>query len=126
MLAGATATAIATTLSGGAIGAAAGSLVGALIGLGVPEERAHVYNDRLSRGEYLVFVDGTESEIRRAEAILSKRGIQEWGIYDAPHADTTRRSEYMATDTSRADYDPTVTGTDAPVIVVDRRDDTRL
>lgn len=126
MLAGATATAIATALSGGAIGAATGGLLGALVGLGVPEERAHVYNDRLSRGEYLIFVDGTESEIQRAEAILSHRGIQEWGIYDAPDTDTTRRSDYIAADTSRTDYDPTITNTDAPVIVVDRRDERSL
>lgn len=122
MLAGATATTIATTLAGGAIGAAAGGLVGALLGLGIPEERARVYNERVSRGEYLVFVDGTEAEIRRAEAILSNRGIQDWGVYDAPDADT-RRSEYVATETPSADY-PT-TATDPNVIVIDRRDETR-
>ncbi len=87
MLAGATATAIATTLSGTAIGAAAGGLIGALIGLGIPEDRARVYHERVSRGDYLVMVEGTEAEIRHAEAILSHRGIQDWGIYDAPRAD---------------------------------------
>jgi hypothetical protein len=86
MLAGATATAIATTLSGTAIGAAAGGLIGALIGLGIPEERARVYHDRVSRGDYLVMVEGTEAEIHTAQAILSHRGIQDWGIYDAPNA----------------------------------------
>ncbi|HBL12838.1 MAG TPA: histidine kinase [Cyanobacteria bacterium UBA11162] len=90
MLAGATATAIATTLAGGAIGAAAGSLLGALIGLGIPEERAKVYNERVSRGEYLVIVEGTEEYIRRAETILRNRGIQEWGIYDAPDVEPGR------------------------------------
>lgn len=84
MLAGAAATTIATTLSGTAIGAAAGSLLGALIGLGIPEERARVYNERVSRGEYLVIIDGTEDEVRRAETIMNRRGIQEFGIYDAP------------------------------------------
>ena len=88
MLAGATATAIATTLSGGAIGAAAGSLAGALIGLGIPEERAKVYNERVAQGEYLVIVDGTDDEISRAEAILNRRGIQEFGIYDGPNVVT--------------------------------------
>ena len=84
MLAGATATAIATTLSGGAIGAAAGSLVGALVGLGIPEEQARVYDQRISHGDYLVIVDGTEEDIRRAGDILNNRGIKEWRIYDAP------------------------------------------
>lgn len=86
MLAGATATSLATTLAGGAIGAAAGGLLGALVGLGIPEERARTYADRVSRGEYLVIVDGSPEEIRRAEAILSTRGIEEWEIYDRPQA----------------------------------------
>jgi uncharacterized protein (TIGR02271 family) len=84
MLAGAAATALATTAAGGAIGAAAGSLLGGLVGMGIPEEQANVYNDRVSGGDYLVMVDGTDAEISRAEAILSHRGIQEWGIYDIP------------------------------------------
>lgn len=113
MLAGATATALATTLSGGAIGAAAGSLFGALVGLGIPEERARVYNDRLSRGDYLVIVDGTDDAIRRAEAILSNRGIQEWGIYDAPNVDS-----------DRTDYSASVGHTEPDVIVVDHRERT--
>ncbi|RMG08979.1 MAG: hypothetical protein D6728_13365 [Cyanobacteria bacterium J055] len=86
MLAGATATTLATTVAGGAIGAAAGGILGGLVGLGIPEERARVYSDRVSRGDYLVIVDGTPEEIRRAEAILSNRGIEEWGIYDRPDA----------------------------------------
>ncbi|HEY9662963.1 MAG TPA: hypothetical protein V6C65_31345, partial [Allocoleopsis sp.] len=84
MLAGAAATAIATTLAGTAIGAAAGGLIGGLIGLGIPEERAKVYGDRVARGEYLVIVDGTDEELARAERILQHRGIQEYGVYDAP------------------------------------------
>ncbi len=84
MLAGAAATAIATTLAGGAIGAVTGGVLGALIGLGIPEERARVYNDRISRGHYLVVVEGTDDDIARAQAILSRRGIEEWGVYDKP------------------------------------------
>ncbi len=124
MLAGAAATTIATTLAGGAIGAAAGGLVGALIGLGIPEERAKVYNERLSRGDYLVFVEGTDAEVRRAEAILSNRGIQEWGIYDAPDTDMSRRSEYVATDTPSTGYTSNVTDTDPKVTIIDRREET--
>jgi uncharacterized protein (TIGR02271 family) len=84
MLAGAAATALATTAAGSAIGAAAGSLLGGLVGMGIPEEQAKVYNNRVSGGDYLVMVDGTDVEISRAEAILSHRGIQEWGVYDIP------------------------------------------
>ena len=128
MLAGATATALATALSGGAIGAAAGGLLGAIVGLGIPEEQARVYNDRLSRGDYLVIVDGTDDDIRHAGGILSKGGIQEWRIYDAPSGNTAR-TDYPTTnapaiDTVRTDYPSSVSGTDPKVIIVDRRDET--
>jgi len=142
MLAGAGATALATTITGGAIGAAAGGLLGALVGLGIPEERARNYNDRVSRGDYLVMVDGTDDEINRSGAIYSNRGIQDWGIYDAPGVDTTR-ANYGATttpvvDTTRANYGATTTpvvdttrtdsgtvaGSDPKVIIVDHRDQT--
>ena len=81
---GAIATLLADTVIGGAIGAAAGGLVGGLVGLGVPEAKAKAYNDRVSRGEYLVFVEGTDAELATAEGIMSVRGIQDWGIYDVP------------------------------------------
>ena len=84
LLAGAEATAIATTLAGGAIGAATGGLVGALIGLGIPEERAKVYSDRVAGGSFLVMVTGTEAEVKRAEAIMQRCGVEEFGIYNAP------------------------------------------
>ncbi|MBD2415269.1 histidine kinase [Nostoc calcicola FACHB-389] len=84
MLAGAAATTLATTLAGAGIGAVAGSLLGALIGLGIPEERAKVYDERVKRGQYLVILDGTDAEIAKAEAILRHQGIEEFGIYDHP------------------------------------------
>ncbi len=85
IFAGAEATAIATTLAGGAIGAATGGLVGALVGLGIPEEKAKVYNDRVSGGSFLVMVTGTEAEAKRAETIMQRCGVEEFGIYNAPN-----------------------------------------
>ncbi|UFP93512.1 general stress protein [Gloeobacter morelensis] len=84
MTAGALGTALATTLAGGAIGAAAGGLVGALIGLGIPKERAEAYNAAVTRGDYLVVIDGTAEEINEAERILNGQGIRDYGVYDAP------------------------------------------
>lgn len=101
MLAGATATAIATTVAGGAIGAVTGGLLGALVGLGIPEERARVYQDRISRGHYLILVEGTDDEISRAEAILRHGGIEEWGVYDHPDAARTH-THTAATTTPRS------------------------
>ncbi|MDJ0515160.1 MAG: ADP-ribosylglycohydrolase family protein [Trichodesmium sp. MO_231.B1] len=78
------ATALATTLSGGAIGAMTGGLVGALVGLGIPEDKAIHYNKQVANGNYLIMVTGTEAEINHAYAILHKRDVQEWAIYDIP------------------------------------------
>lgn len=126
VLAGEVATALATTLAGGAIGAAAGGLIGALIGLGIPEERARVYNDRVSRGHYLVLVDGSDAEIARAETILTGRGIEEFGIYDIPGS--TPGAGYVAPnadviDTTGSGYTDTVSSNDPKVVIVDRREE---
>ncbi len=137
---GALATALATTAAGGAIGAAAGGLTGALVGLGVPDDRARVYNDRVNRGDYLVMVDGTQAEIMQAETILSRRGIQDWAIFDAPDHDrrtsTTTTPNRAATATrnvidhevtptvnpTRGDYE--VVDEHPEVIIIDKRDQT--
>jgi hypothetical protein len=55
-----------------------------MVGLGIPEERAKVYNEYVSKGSYLVVVKGTEAQIDQAQDILSRNGIQEWGIYNIP------------------------------------------
>ncbi|MEG5026234.1 histidine kinase [Microcoleus sp. AT8-B1] len=111
MLAGASATAIATTLAGTALGAAAGGLIGALVGMGIPEEEAKVYNDRVARGDYLVLVDGSEAEVAQAESILSRGGIQHWNTYDYNPSVDTARADYGApgtpgVDTTPGIYDP--------------------
>ena len=88
LLAGAEATAIATTVAGAGIGAAAGSLIGALVGLGIPEEKAKVYSDRVGGGSFLVMVTGTGYEIERAATIMRQNGVEEFDIYDMPGATT--------------------------------------
>lgn len=81
--AGTVGTVLATTLAGSGIGAATGGIAGAFAGLGIPNERANIYGDRVSKGDYVVMVEGSEEEILRAESILGDQGIQEWGVYDA-------------------------------------------
>ncbi|MGB3651826.1 MAG: DUF2382 domain-containing protein [Rivularia sp. (in: cyanobacteria)] len=97
IFAGAEATAIATTLAGGAIGAATGGLVGALVGLGIPEEKAKVYNDRVAGGSFLVMVTGTEAEVKRAGTIMERCGVEEFGIYNAPNAAPAQTAKPVAT-----------------------------
>lgn len=87
LLAGAAATTVATTLAGAGIGVAAGGLVGGLVGLGIPEHRAKVYRDRVKDGSFLVMANGTPTEIDRAEAIMNRHDVDEFGIYDVPNTE---------------------------------------
>jgi hypothetical protein len=83
-----------------------------LVGLGIPEEQARVYSDRISSGDYLLIVEGTDEEIPHAESILTNRGIKEFSVCSAPGVSTTATSSPL---------DSTVS--DPKVIVVDRRDE---
>ena len=71
-------------LLGSGFGAAGGSLLGAMLGWGIPEEQAKYYDELLSQGDYVVLVEGTEAEIKGAEAILLERQIRNWNIYKTP------------------------------------------
>ncbi|MFB2937853.1 hypothetical protein ACE1B6_21605 [Aerosakkonemataceae cyanobacterium BLCC-F154] len=82
LAAGSLGVALLTTLGGVAIGTVANAnLVTSLVDLGIPEEQARVYSDRLLAGNYFLIVDGTEAEINQAQGILSKQDIEDWGIY---------------------------------------------
>ncbi|WP_245602826.1 general stress protein [Gloeothece verrucosa] len=72
---------LATTLAGAGIGAAAGGIVGGLVGLGIPEERAQAYSDRIEAGDYLIMISGTQDQIRQATEILRNYSIQDFEIY---------------------------------------------
>ena len=72
------------TLLGTGSTVAAGGLIGALNKWSVPKEDAQFYSDKVSQGNYLVTIEGTENEIRRAEVVCSRWGIQKWQIVDAP------------------------------------------
>jgi hypothetical protein len=81
--AGSIATALVATVASTGIEAAAFSgLARALSDLGIPEEQARVFSDRLYQGDYLAILDGTDDEIGRAESILSNQGIRNWGVYN--------------------------------------------
>lgn len=80
-------TALADIFPGNGIGAFTETWMGALTGKGIPDAQASIYSDRVSRGDYVVLIEGTNEEIATAEPLLSKWGIQEWSIYDAPKAE---------------------------------------
>ncbi len=96
-------TSLASNLGGKAIGGFDDSWVGALAGLGIPEERTHVYTNRVHRGDYLMMVEGTDKELAHAESVLRHRGIQEWEIYNAPHTDGDCTDTVISKDSDRTD-----------------------
>ncbi len=86
LAAGSVGVALVSSIAGVAVGAAANqNLLKALGELGIPEERARVYSDRLQQSYYLLILEGSEEEIHRAEPILRDQGIEYWGVYDSPH-----------------------------------------
>jgi uncharacterized membrane protein YeaQ/YmgE (transglycosylase-associated protein family) len=69
--------AAATTVSGAVTGALAGGLVGALAGLGVPEEEAKIYEERVKEGAILVAIPLKEEGDNEAQAILESHGADQ-------------------------------------------------
>ncbi|WLT38977.1 hypothetical protein NON20_04465 [Synechocystis sp. B12] len=84
ILAGTSAMAIAGMISGGILGTIAGGLAGALVGIGIPEDRAEIYSNQIADGNYLIMVEGTNSDIVLAESIFNKHGINDWYVYNSP------------------------------------------
>jgi hypothetical protein len=134
LAAGAEISAIASTLAGAGIGAAAGGIIGALVGLGIPEERAKVYNQRIEAGDYLVMVSGTEDDLSRSQSIMRNHNVQEFGMYDAPDlvgakpapaapvAEPVVEREEVVTKTRDIDIDR---DNEPEVLIVDKRDEIR-
>ncbi len=66
--------AAATTVSGAVTGALAGGLVGALVGLGIPEDEAKIYEDRIKAGAILIAVPTTLGRQDEVRSILEDYG----------------------------------------------------
>jgi hypothetical protein len=91
--------AAATTISGAVTGALAGGLVGALVGLGVPEEDARVYEQRIREGGILVAVPvslGNETEARSILEDNNAEQIRSVGDTTKTHRSYTKDSSYHA------------------------------
>lgn len=68
--------AAATTVTGAATGAVAGGLLGALMGLGLPKEKAEVYQQRIEQGAILLAVP-TRDNGDTAKGILETNGASD-------------------------------------------------
>lgn len=127
LAAGAEISALGSTLAGAGIGAATGGIVGALIGMGIPEEKAKVYEDRVKAGDYLLIVSGDHDHVTRAESIMRDRNVEEFEIFgdqnftrEDVRVDTARRNTGTTTGTRDIDRDG-----EPEVIIKDKRNQTR-
>lgn len=68
--------AAAATVSGAVTGILAGGLVGGLVGLGVPEEHAKEYEERVKKGDILLGVPVKEDEEEKVRKILEDNGAE--------------------------------------------------
>lgn len=85
--AGSVGAALATLAVGQGAGALATSnLKAGLRSLGVPEDQAGAFSDRLIGGDFLVIVDGSQEEVSRAESVLADHSIQTWDVYPMPQS----------------------------------------
>ncbi len=69
--------ATASTVAGATTGALAGGLIGALVKLGIPEEDAKVYEDRVKSGAILVAVPEMNGKDREVSSILTDQGAEQ-------------------------------------------------
>ncbi|MBI3485346.1 DUF1269 domain-containing protein [Candidatus Daviesbacteria bacterium] len=86
--------AAATTISGAVTGAVAGGLIGALTGLGIPDEDARIYEDRIKAGGVLIAVPTTLADTIDAEDILERNGAEQIRTLNSPA--TQSREERLA------------------------------
>jgi hypothetical protein len=89
LAAGAEISAVASTAAGAGIGAASGGIIGALVGLGIPEEKAKVYEDRIKAGDHLLMVSGTDEQLEQVKSIMHDHNVEEFGIFAAPDLNET-------------------------------------
>lgn len=71
----------ATAAATGVSAVASNNLYSALSSLGIPEDKASDYGDALLAGQYLVFLEGSESDLKQAQATLGDHQIQSWSLY---------------------------------------------
>ena len=73
--------AAASTVTGAVAGALTGGLVGALVGIGVPEEDASVYEDRVKTGGILLAVPIRERNEGEVRSILEENGADRVKVF---------------------------------------------
>jgi hypothetical protein len=93
--------AFATALAGAAVGAGVGAIAGALIGMGIPEEEANWYEERVRGGGWLVSVNAA-GRYDEARSILRANGGHD---YESGATTRAHRSWEEAAPAFRSDYE---------------------
>ncbi len=78
----------ATTASGAATGALAGGLIGALVSLGIPEEQAQAYEERIRAGGVLLAVPTFSGKSDEVEDVMSENGAADVNSLNLPEKTT--------------------------------------
>ena len=68
--------------AGAFYGTLSGGLLGGAIGAGISKEQAKHYSELLAQGNYLVAIEGTETEIDHATSILKTENIRDWITFE--------------------------------------------
>ncbi|MDD3926614.1 MAG: hypothetical protein PHT33_08150, partial [bacterium] len=68
-------------ITGGTIGAAAGGIIGALADMGVGEERARHYEERLQQGAYVLTVGSDEEHAYALRESMIEHGAEDVDVY---------------------------------------------
>ncbi|MDQ2731767.1 MAG: DUF1269 domain-containing protein [Armatimonadota bacterium] len=73
---------LAGLIAGAVGGAGVGALTNALVSAGIPHDQALKYQERLTAGEFVVVIHGTNDEIGRAHTVLqatAQTGVKTYG-----------------------------------------------
>lgn len=82
--AGVLGSAIAAAAGGAAVGAVTGGLIGAFVGMGIPEDEAKHYEDRVRSGRILLAaIPATEMQERQAFEIFNRHGGEDIRTYNS-------------------------------------------
>lgn len=93
LAAGAEIGALGSTLAGAGIGAATGGIVGALVGMGIPEERAKAYENRVKAGDYLLIITGNDNDLDWIQSTMRDRHAEELEVFGPRTDNRTERVE---------------------------------
>lgn len=76
-------------VEGAVMGGAAGALVGALTGIGVPRNSAIRYQTAIEAGQFLLTVQGSQSDLALAESVLHPSGAVSLSSHSAMESTAT-------------------------------------